>query len=118
MSEEVEWTVGRCRKEHAPQRTPRRTFREAPRPTARLARIRVGRYSCAQLHRWVQAYWTNFAKTGDPNGAGLPDWPKFEGAAPATLLIDDTTRAVPDFRKDQTGVALRLWSQRTGLPLP
>jgi para-nitrobenzyl esterase len=26
----------------------------------------------------MAAYWTNFAKTGNPNGAGVPTWPGFQ----------------------------------------
>jgi para-nitrobenzyl esterase len=31
-----------------------------------------------KLSRVMMGYWTNFAKTGDPNGPGLPEWPKFD----------------------------------------
>jgi para-nitrobenzyl esterase len=33
----------------------------------------------------MQQYWTNFAKTGNPNGGSLPKWPKFDPAARAYM---------------------------------
>lgn len=29
------------------------------------------------LSRQLQGYWVNFARSGNPNGAGLPEWPRY-----------------------------------------
>src|SRR5262249_34015956 len=36
----------------------------------------------------IQTYWTNFARTGDPNGAGVPAWPAFAGSSPQVMQLD------------------------------
>jgi para-nitrobenzyl esterase len=44
----------------------------------------------------ITQYWTNFAKTGDPNGAGLPDWPAYSDARPQAMhFLADMVHAGP-----------------------
>jgi para-nitrobenzyl esterase len=56
----------------------------------------------AALSNLIQAYWTNFAKSGDPNAQGLPNWPAWT----------DSKKEFLEIRKDA-----RISAQRNFQPL-
>ncbi len=46
------------------------------------------------LTETVMSYWVNFAKTGNPNGAGLPEWPRYHASARQALELGDAVRTI------------------------
>ena len=66
------------------------------------------------VSRMAQSYWVNFARTGDPNGAGLPAWPRYD---PGKDLIfefhpDGSAGAIPDPWKARLDVMQ--WATESG----
>jgi para-nitrobenzyl esterase len=54
-----------------------------------------------QLAARLAGAWVNFARTGNPNGSGLPHWPAYRGSNATVFNIGDKTRLelfkLPDF---------------------
>jgi len=61
-----------------------------------------------QLSETMQQYWTNFAKTGDPNGANLAKWPKFDAKARGYIELTNSG-AVPS--KELRGPVCELYRE-------
>jgi para-nitrobenzyl esterase len=40
-------------------------------------------------------YWTNFAKTGNPNGVDPPKWPRYGASAEDVMELGDKTGPMP-----------------------
>jgi carboxylesterase type B len=53
-----------------------------------------------ELARFMQTYWVNFARTGDPNGEGLPEWPAYELSSELVLDLGDVIRPISKLRKE------------------
>lgn len=54
-----------------------------------------------RLSEQMQTYWTNFAKTGDPNGGGMPEWPVYGAAKFEVMHLNASSKAEPDATRDR-----------------
>ena len=70
-----------------------------------------------ELARIMNTYWTNFAKTGNPNGKGLPDWPLYDSNKEVILDIELDGKPVskPDPRKARFNVIEKAFKKRDRL---
>ncbi len=75
---------------------------------------RTPRPSDVEVSRLLVGYWTNFAKTGDPNGEGLPHWPRYEPAEDAALELAAAPRVIKNLRKAKLDAMDQAFSGRSG----
>jgi len=55
-----------------------------------------------KLSELMQTYWSNFAKTGDPNGSGVPKWPANDGRNEfAVMHLDVDAHSSPEAHRDR-----------------
>jgi para-nitrobenzyl esterase len=74
----------------------------------RIARL-IGSTPPQNLSETMQDAWTAFARTGDPNAAGVPHWQPYESRSRATMILNTSTQQ----QDDPYGADRQVWD---GIP--
>ena len=65
-----------------------------------------------KLSELIQAYWTNFAKSGNPNGKDIPDWPTYGPKESWQVMhLDQHSAAKPDEHRERYLFLQKAWSK-------
>jgi para-nitrobenzyl esterase len=68
----------------------------------------------AKIADQTNSYWANFAKTGNPNGSGLPNWPQYDPAKDE--LMNFTPDGVPVGMQDPWKARMEVAAAASALP--
>ncbi len=63
------------------------------------------------LSETIMGYWTRFAATGDPNGPGSPEWPRYDPTSDEHLELGATIRVGSGLYKEACDLADRVRGQ-------
>ena len=65
-----------------------------------------------ELSKTMGEYFTNFARTGDPNGSGLPKWPRYNAAGGWQVMhLDSMVEAKPDTQRERYLFLDKTWGK-------
>jgi para-nitrobenzyl esterase len=64
------------------------------------------------LSKIVSAYWVRFAKTGNPNGPGLPVWPAYSAASDRFMDLGDPVTSRSGMRTEAFDLLDRIYAER------
>jgi para-nitrobenzyl esterase len=66
-----------------------------------------------EVSKTMQAYFVNFIKTANPNGAGLPEWPAYRAGDNYQLMrLDAESHAVPEPHRDRYLALDAAWAKQ------
>jgi para-nitrobenzyl esterase len=64
------------------------------------------------MARAMSGYWTNFAKTGNPNGTNLPNWARYEPQNHSTQLLSNPIKTIAGAKREKLDLLARRYQAK------